>query len=635
MKKVLILTASYGSWHNSAANNIAEFYKRKWWETKIVDLIKFINPIFAKLTQKSYKIMSEDIPILWEKFFNLTDKVSLAKIIYYLKDPFTQNKFNKLVEEFNPNVDSEEVSILDDKNKKTKKQILSIERKIADLKEKEQEINFYWITKKDLVSELKNIQDAISLLNNELKILKSKNKLDGDFVNDENGEEFEKIIKKISDIEKISLPVLEKKKKEIETKIETINKFSPTEKKVVDSELIAKVVSEQTGVPVGKMISSEFEVLKNIEEILNNQIIGQNEAVKKISQVIKVSKLNITSDLNKPLGSFIFLGQTGTGKTELAKKLAELIFNRKESFIRINMQELMEGHSISKLIGSPPGYVGFDQGGGLTEKVRNNPYSVVLFDEVEKANPEILNILLQVLDEGKLTDSKGRIVDFNNTIIIMTSNIGSEFFEDVGSIGFILDDNEDEQKKKKEKKARKEILESLNSYFSPEFLNRIDETIIFNTLTKDNIKDIVKLNIEKQKEFLKNKIILKVTPSAINKITDLSYSDKYGAREVKRVIKREIINKLANYMVDNDNPQPEDFKITFTVDFNKNKDELKYIFDKKEIKRRKNKVANKKEKKDKVLKKDKEEKDNKKKVKKTIKKKILINSKKIAKVVKE
>ncbi len=474
--------------------------------------------------------------------------------------------------------------LLKNKLKKTSikdgKSDFDIEKKIADLKEEEREIKTFWKEKRDYSVELKNIKKAIKILENELKNLYSRNNIKNKKESENNYEN--NIAEDISIIKEKSLPVLKSREKEIENKISFIEKKSFFTKEIVDEELILKVISSQTGIPLGKIKSSSLERLKKIEDILNSEIIGQERAIKKISQAIKVSQVNI-SDPNKPAGSFVFLGQTGTGKTELAKKIAENLFEKKESFIRVDMQELMEGHSVSKLIGSPPGYVGFDEGGGLTEKVKNNPYSVILFDEVEKANPEILNILLQILDEGKLTDSKGREVDFKNSIIIMTSNIGSEFFNEVGSIGFEtnIDEKKDDKKDdRKFKKARKNILNSLSDYFAPEFLNRIDEFIIFNTLKKDDIIKILNLQMQKQKAFLKNRISLKVSKKAINELVDISYSDQYGARDVKRNINKKIISKLAEFLIDNDNPDPKKYKITFSIDFDLKKKEFLYDFKK-------------------------------------------------------
>lgn len=555
------------------------FSEIKVTEPSVSDTIKILNGLKEtyeiyhdiKITDKSIASCAElsDRYIsdrkLPDKAFDLLDIASAKAKIKNFDKPEELLRIENKIKDLKVSISPSSIKKL----KKTKKEVNKNKEEIENLEEEKRKIETYWNSKKDLTKELKSLKNALSILNNELKILNSKDVLEND------------LDKKISEIKNISIPMLKKREIEIEKKLVFINKASFQTKEIVDEELIAQVVSEQTGIPVGKMLSSEFAKLKDIESFLSNEVVGQERAVKKVSQAIKVSKVGI-SDPGKPIGSFIFLGQTGTGKTELAKKISEFLFDKKESFIRVDMQELMEGHSVSKLIGSPPGYVGFDEGGGLTEKVRNNPYSVILFDEIEKASSEIFNILLQILDEGKLTDSKGREVNFKNTIIILTSNIGSEFFNDVGSIGFSVDIETDSEKKEKKKKneilARNNILNSLSEYFSPEFLNRIDENIIFNTLTKDNIKDIVKLQIKKQKDLLKEKTILKISSKAVDKIAEKSHSDQYGAREVNRVIKKVITNELANYLIDNYDLENENKKSIFEVGYNVKDEKFTYNF---------------------------------------------------------
>ena len=309
----------------------------------------------------------------------------------------------------------------------------------------------------------------------------------------------------------------------------------------VTDEEIAKIVSRWTGIPVSKLVESERSKLLNLESILHNRVIGQDEAVHKVSDAILRSRAGI-KDPNRPVGSFLFLGPTGVGKTELAKALADCLFDDEHNMVRIDMTEYMEKYSVSRLIGAPPGYVGYDEGGQLTEAVRRKPYSVVLFDEIEKAHPDVFNVLLQVLDDGRITDSHGKTVDFKNTIIILTSNLGSDIILDgINEKGEISSD------------ARNKVSELLKRSFRPEFLNRLDEIIFYRPLTKENIKGIVDLKIAEISERLKEqRISVKVTPAAIEQIIEQSFDPIYGARPIKRFIQSNIETLIARKMIEND-----------------------------------------------------------------------------------
>ena len=292
------------------------------------------------------------------------------------------------------------------------------------------------------------------------------------------------------------------------------------------------VVSKRTGIPVDKMLSAEKEKLLNMENFLSKRVIGQKEAISAISNAIRRSRAGI-SDASQPIGSFLFLGPTGVGKTELSKAVAEFLFNDEKAILRVDMSEYMEKHSVARLIGSPPGYVGYDEGGFLTEAVRRRPYQVILFDEIEKAHPDVFNILLQVLDDGRLTDGKGRTVDFKNTLIIMTSNLGAEILNNAISI----DDG---------KKIRTQVMDIVKASFRPEFINRIDEITIFHKLDKSNIKDIAKIQIELiEKRLAAHNIKLNVHDTAFVWIVNNGYDPIYGARPLKRLLKNNIENKLA------------------------------------------------------------------------------------------
>jgi ATP-dependent Clp protease ATP-binding subunit ClpB len=310
-------------------------------------------------------------------------------------------------------------------------------------------------------------------------------------------------------------------------------------KEEVTAEDIAGIVSRWTGVPVTKMIQSEREKLLHMEAELHKRVAGQDEAIEAISDAIRRSRAGL-QDKRKPIGSFIFLGTTGVGKTELAKALAEYLFNDEHAMIRIDMSEYQERHAVSRLIGAPPGYVGYDEGGQLTEAVRRKPYSVILLDEIEKAHPDVFNILLQVLDDGRLTDNKGRLVDFKNTIIIMTSNIGSHLIQD--NFKDLTELNRDHVIAK----TKGELFELLKQTIRPEFLNRIDELIMFTPLNRDELRDIVSLQFKGVQDTLSEMgITIEASDEALDWLSELGYDPQFGARPLKRVIQKRILNELS------------------------------------------------------------------------------------------
>jgi ATP-dependent Clp protease ATP-binding subunit ClpB len=307
-------------------------------------------------------------------------------------------------------------------------------------------------------------------------------------------------------------------------------------KEEVDEEDIAEVVSRWTGVPVSRMMEGEMQKLVHMEERLHQRVVGQDQAVRSVSNAIRRARAGL-QDPNRPLGSFIFLGPTGVGKTELARALAEYLFDDERAMIRIDMSEYMEKHSVSRLIGAPPGYVGYDEGGQLTEAVRRRPYSVVLFDEIEKAHADVFNILLQLLDDGRLTDGQGRVVDFKNTIVIMTSNLGSQW---------IMDLQPDQ-----EREMRAMVMEALRNHFRPEFLNRIDEIIIFKPLSADQISHIAGIQLETvRKRLAERRIDLEITPAAMTRLAEEGYDPVFGARPLKRTIQRMLLDPLALLVLD-------------------------------------------------------------------------------------
>ena len=352
-------------------------------------------------------------------------------------------------------------------------------------------------------------------------------------------QDFEKAAK-IRDKENAKKKELEDAKKEWETK-------SSKNVSTLKEEDIADVISSWTGIPVAKVSQSENDKLKNLEENLHKRVIGQDEAVSAVAKAIKRSRMGL-KDPNKPIGSFLFLGPTGVGKTELSKALAENLFGSEDALIRIDMSEYMEPHSVAKLIGSPPGYVGYDEAGQLTEKVRRKPYSVILFDEIEKAHPDVMNMLLQVLDDGRLTDSQGRTVNFKNTVIIMTSNVGAKLITDKKTLGFI---EEKENGEKEYQDIKKDVMGELKKEFKPEFLNRIDEIIVFHKLEDNQIRKIVDIMLNNVAKLLKEQgIKLTVDENAKDLVAKKGTDKTFGARPLKRAIQTMVEDKIAEAMLD-------------------------------------------------------------------------------------
>ncbi len=324
-----------------------------------------------------------------------------------------------------------------------------------------------------------------------------------------------------------SLRELQEKQKASEDKLKVIQDQGALLKEEVDAEEIAQIVSRWSGIPVSRLLEAEMVKLIRMEESLHQRIVGQEEAISVVSNAVRRARAGI-QDPNRPIGSFIFLGPTGVGKTELAKTLAEFLFNDERAMIRIDMSEYQEKHTVSRLVGAPPGYVGYDEGGQLTESVRRRPYAVILFDEIEKAHPEVFNILLQLLDDGRLTDGHGRTVDFRNTVVIMTSNLAGEMWAN----SRVVD--------------REEINAVLKNHFRPEFLNRIDEIVVFHSLSRDQIREIVVKQLEHVIRLLLNRDIhLKFSESAIDHLSEVGYDPDFGARPLKRAIQRELQDALA------------------------------------------------------------------------------------------
>lgn len=411
------------------------------------------------------------------------------------------------------------------KDKKSKEQFDKIAAELADLKENYKNLEIKWKTEKEIISSIKEIKQQIDKLKQEAEIAQREANL-----------------QKVAEIKYGKIPEAEKKITAVQRKLIKIQ--DRILKEEVTAEDIAKVVSRWTGIPVTKMLEGETKKLARLEEEIHKKLINQKEAVKAVANAIRRSRAGIAEE-KRPIGSFIFIGPTGVGKTELAKALAEFMFDSEQALVRLDMSEYMERHTVARMIGSPPGYVGYEEGGQLTEIIRRRPYSVVLFDEIEKAHPEVFNILLQILDEGRLTDAKGRVVNFKNTIIIMTSNLGSELIQEyVHKVGFGF--ISDREKIDSEKVIKDKIHEKLRERFKPEFLNRVDEIIVFHALTKDDIKQIVELQLRQvEKRLAEKQIKIEVSDKAKEILADRGFDPFYGARPLKRVIQKEILDPLA------------------------------------------------------------------------------------------
>jgi len=411
------------------------------------------------------------------------------------------------------------------KREKDTKKLNKIGKELAELNETKNQISAKWMTEKNCVEAVQNAKESIEILKTEADHAER----DGDY-------------EKVAEIRYGKIKDTELKLEKLRAELIEIQKTSNLIKEEVDAIEIADVVAKWTGIPIAKMLQSEREKLLFLEDKLSERVVGQKEGIEAIADAVRRSRAGL-QDMKKPIGSFIFLGTTGVGKTELAKALAEYLFNDENSMTRIDMSEYQEKHSVSRLVGAPPGYVGYDEGGQLTEAVRRKPYSIVLLDEIEKAHPDVFNVLLQVLDDGRLTDNKGRVVNFKNTIIIMTSNMGAHLIQDKFENIENLSDNE---RYDVIESTKKEVFELLRKTIRPEFLNRIDETVMFQPLTKDNIREIVKIQFKSLQNRLKeNEIELLQTDKAINWIADKGYDPQFGARPVKRVIQREVLNELS------------------------------------------------------------------------------------------
>ena len=400
-----------------------------------------------------------------------------------------------------------------------------IDEDLANLRDTEKSLRAKWQAEKNEINKIQQNKIDIEQLNYEAE----KAEREGDYA-------------KVAEIRYSRIKQKQDENAAIQARLKELQGEGAMIKEEVDAEDIAEVVSRWTGIPVKKMAQSEKEKLLHLEEELHKRVVGQEDAIRAVSDAVRRSRAGL-NDPRRPIGSFIFLGTTGVGKTELAKALAEYLFDDEDMMTRIDMSEYMEKHSVSRLVGAPPGYVGYEEGGQLTEAVRRKPYSVVLFDEIEKANPDVFNILLQVLDDGRLTDNKGRFINFKNTIIIMTSNMGSDIIRQ-NFEGF--NDKKEDEKQDIIARTKQDVMDRLKQIIRPEFLNRIDETVMFTPLSKKEILEIVELQVRSVKKMLQtNGITLEVTPAALDLLAEDGYDPEFGARPVKRTIQRLVLNQLS------------------------------------------------------------------------------------------
>ena len=463
----------------------------------------------AKLTDRY--ITDRFLP---DKAIDAIDEAAAEIRMQIESEPFELSKIKREIEQLM--VEKQALEMEGAKTEKAKKRLEEIEKLLADLEEKKRQLEAKYEEEKRVLKEIADIKEQIEKLKNEAEIAKRE----GDF-------------HKAAEIEYGKIVELNKKLAELEKKWEEMQKEGTLLKSAVDEEAVADVVSKWTGIPVSKMLQSELEKILHIEDELKKWVVGQDEAIKAVARAIKRNKAGL-GDPNRPIGSFMFLGPTGVGKTETAKTLARFLFDDEKALIRFDMSEYMDKISVSKLIGAAPGYVGYEEGGQLTEAVRRKPYSVILFDEIEKAHPDVFNILLQVLDDGRLTDNKGVTVDFKNTIIILTSNIASDIIMEI-----------------KDPKARKEaVWAELKRRMKPEFLNRLDEVVVFNPLGKEQVKQIVEILLKKIKSRLAERDIdLVLSERAKDFIAEVGFDPVFGARPLKRALADVVEDKLAELIL--------------------------------------------------------------------------------------
>ncbi len=434
----------------------------------------------------------------------------------------------------------EKVALKKEKDTASKKRLENAAREKADLEEKRRELRAQWNAEKEIIQTIRDLKTKIDDYKSEMERTEREGRLD-----------------RTAEIRYSLIPNAEEEMQKMNARLIEIQENKTMLKEEVDDQDIAEIISRWTGIPLQRMLESEKEKLLKMEERLDSRVIGQDEAVVAVSDAVRRSRSGL-SDKNKPIGSFIFLGSTGVGKTELARALAEFLFDDEAAMVRIDMSEYMERHSVSRLIGSPPGYVGYEEGGQLTEQVRRRPYSVVLLDEIEKAHPEVFNVLLQVLDDGRLTDNKGRTVNFKNTIIIMTSNLGAAYIREktesssASSPEMVYED------------IKENVMETLKQNLRPEFLNRVDDIIVFHPLNKTHIQEIVRLQFKQiQKALVENGLHVQLSDDAVAYLAERGYDPAFGARPIKRLLQKEVVNELAKQLIAGDSLPGSEITVIF------------------------------------------------------------------------
>ena len=403
-----------------------------------------------------------------------------------------------------------------EKDTASQERLQKLEKELADLKEQKNSLTAHWQQEKDTIQRSRELKEQLE----QVRLDMQRAQQAGDYA-------------KASELQYGRLPDIERQIKEQEARLAEVQKGTRMLKEEVDEEDIAEVVSRWTGVPVSRLMEGEIQKLLRMEDRLHQRVVGQDEAIQAVANAIRRARAGL-QDPNRPLGSFIFLGPTGVGKTELARALAEFLFDDEQAMIRIDMSEYQEKHTVSRMIGAPPGYVGYEEAGQLTEAVRRRPYSVVLFDEIEKAHAEVLNVMLQLLDDGRLTDGKGRTVDFKNTVVIMTSNVGSHYISAADLSGGLTEG------------VKREVMDALRAQFRPEFLNRVDEIIVFHALTREQMRHIIDIQLRGLMKRLEDrKIHIELSDRAKDLVIEEGYDPAYGARPLKRTIQRAILDPLA------------------------------------------------------------------------------------------
>jgi ATP-dependent Clp protease ATP-binding subunit ClpB len=414
-------------------------------------------------------------------------------------------------------LEMEKLSLQKESDRASLERLERLEKELANLKEDQRALNAQWQSEKNVIERIQGIKEEIDRVNVEIQQAERDYDLN---------KAAELKYGKLAELQK-SLQEAEKQLADSQTSGKTLLREEVTEAD------IAEIISKWTGIPISKLVESEMEKLLHLEDELHKRVVGQEEAVTAVADAIQRSRAGL-ADPNRPTASFIFLGPTGVGKTELAKALASYLFDTEDAMVRIDMSEYMEKHAVSRLIGAPPGYVGYEEGGQLTEAIRRRPYAVILFDEIEKAHPDVFNVMLQILDDGRVTDAQGHTVDFKNSVIIMTSNVGSQYILDVAG-----DDSQYDE-------MRRRVMEAMRNSFRPEFLNRIDEIIIFHPLQKHELRHIVQLQVKRLEQRLADrKMSLKLSESALDFLAEVGYDPVFGARPLKRAIQRELETQIA------------------------------------------------------------------------------------------